>query len=45
MKPDFKDGYPFSKKFFAVKLGKTEVKMSKPVYLGQTILDLNKALI
>lgn len=26
MKPDFKDGYPFSKKLFAVKLGKTKVK-------------------
>lgn len=45
MKPDFKDGYPFSKKLFAVKLGKTKVKMRKLVYLGQTILDLNKALI
>ena len=42
MKPNFKDGYPFSKHLFAVEMGKTEVKMNKPVYLGQAILDLSK---
>ena len=26
--------------FFAVEMGKTEIKMNKPVYLGQAILDL-----
>ena len=42
MKPNFKDGYPFSKHIFAVEMGKTEIKMNKPVYLGQAILDLSK---
>ena len=27
MKPNFKDGYPFSKHLFAVEIGKTEIKM------------------
>ena len=44
MKPNFKDGYPFLKEFFAVEIGKTEIKMIKPVYLGQAILDLSKTL-
>ena len=35
MKPNFKDGFPFSKELFAVEMGKTEMKMNKPVYLGQ----------
>ena len=42
MKPDFKDGYPFFKHLFAVEMGKTEIKMNKPVYLGQAILDLSE---
>ena len=42
MKPNFKDGYPFSKHLFGVEMGKTEVKMNKPVYIGQAILDLSK---
>ena len=42
MKPNFKDRYPFSKHLFAVEMGKTEIKMNKPVYLGQAILDLSK---
>ena len=45
MKPNFKDGQPFSKNLFAVEIGKTEIKMNKPVYLGQTILDLSKTLM
>ena len=45
MKPNFKDGFPFSKELFAVEMGKTEVKMKKPVYLGQVILDLSKTLM
>ena len=39
MKPNFKDGFPFSKHLFAVEMGKTEIKMNKPVYLGQAILE------
>ena len=45
MKPNFKDGRPFSKDLFAVEMGKTEIKMNKPVYLGQAILDLCKTLM
>ena len=45
MKPNFKDGHPFSKHLFAVEMGKTEIKINKPVYLGETILDLSKMLM
>ena len=45
MKPNFKDDHQFSKYFFAVETGKTEIKMSKSVYLGQAILNLSKTLI
>ena len=45
MKPSFKNGYPFSKDLFAVEMGKTEIKMNKPMYLGQAILDLGKKLM
>ena len=45
MKPNFKDGYPFSKHLFAVEMGKTEIKMNKPVFPGQAILDVSKTLM
>ena len=45
MKPNFKDGCPFSKEVIGVVIGKTEIKMNKPVYLGQTILNMSKTLI
>ena len=45
MKPNFKDGHPFSKHLFAVEMGKREIRMNKPVYLGQAILDLSKMLM
>ena len=47
MKPNFKDGYPFSKELLAVEMemGKTEIKMNKPVYLEQAILDLSETLM
>ena len=45
MKPNFKDGHPFSKHLFVVEIKTTSIKMNKPVYLGQTILDLSKALM
>ena len=45
MKPNFKDGHPFSKHLFAVEMGKTEIKMNKPVYLGHATLDLSKTLM
>ena len=45
MKPNFKDGHPSSKQFFVVEMEKTEIKMNKPVYLGQAILDLSNTLM
>ena len=45
MKPSSKDGYPFSKDLFAVGMVKTEIKINKPVHLGQPILDLSKMLM
>ena len=45
MGPNFKDGHPFSKHLFAVEMGKREITMNKPVYLGQAILDLSKTLM
>ena len=38
MKPNVKDGHLFSKKLFAVEMGKREITMNKPVYPRQTIL-------
>ena len=45
MKPNFKDGYPFSKELLAVEMWRTGITINKPVYLGQTILDLSKMLM
>ena len=45
MKPNFKNGCPFSKYLFAVEMEKTEIKMNKPVYIGQAILGLSKMLM
>ena len=45
MKPNFKDGYPFFNELFATEMGKTDIKMNKPVYLKQEILDLSNTLI
>ena len=45
MKPNFKDSHPFSKHLFALEIGKTEIKINKPVYLGEKILDLSKMLM
>ena len=45
MKPNFKDGHPFSKHLFAVEMGKKEITMNKPVYLGQAILGQSKTLV
>ena len=45
MKPNFKNGHPFSKDLFAMEMVKTEIKMNKPVYLGKAILDLSKRLM
>ena len=45
MKPNFKNGHPFSKHLLAMEMGKTEIKMDKPVYLRQAILELSKTLM
>ena len=45
MKPNFRDGFPFSKHLFAVEMGKTEIKMNNHVYRGQAILNLSKTLM
>ena len=45
IKPNFKDGFPFSKHLFAMEMGKTQIKMNKAVYLRQAILDLSKTLM
>ena len=45
MKPNLKDGFPFSKHLLAVEMGKTEITINKPVHLGQAILGLSKTLM
>ena len=35
MKPNFKDGHPYSKHLFAVEIGKAEITMNKPCTLGR----------
>ena len=45
IKPNFKDGHPFSKHLFDVEMGKREITMNKPVYHEQEILDLSKMLM
>ncbi|XP_057308120.1 uncharacterized protein LOC130646006 [Hydractinia symbiolongicarpus] len=45
MKPNFKGGSRFSKNLVGVEIGKTEVKMNKPVYTGQAILDMSKMVM
>ena len=45
MKPNFSNGFPFFKHLLAVEKGKTEIKMNKPMHLGQALLDLRKRLM
>ena len=45
MKPNFKDGFSFSKHLFAVEMRKREITMNKPMYLEQAILDISKTLM
>ena len=45
MKPNFKDGRKFSENLMGVGKGKCKIKMTKPVYLGQAILDLSKMIM
>ena len=45
IKPNFKYGRKFSEKLMCIEMGKRKVKMTKPVYLGQAILDLSKIVM
>lgn len=41
LKPNFTDGYPFRKSFFAGEIGKSKIKMSKSMKTGEATLDLS----
>ena len=45
MKPNFKSGTLLGPDPMSCEMGKVKVKMNKPVYLGQAILDLNKIMM
>ena len=45
MKPNFKGGVLMGADLMSCEMGKVKVKMNKPVYLGQAILDLSKTII
>ena len=45
MKPNFKSRVLFGENLMGCEMGHTKVVMNKPVYLGQTILDLSKIVI
>ena len=45
MKPNFKSGTLFGTNLMGCEMGKFKVVMSKPVYLGQAILDLSKIVM
>ena len=45
MKPNFKGGVSMGADLVSCEMGKVKVKMNKPVYLGQAILDLSKTIM
>ena len=45
MKSNFKSGVLFGENLVGCRMGNTKVVMKKPVYLGQTILDLSKIVM
>ena len=45
MKPNFKGGVLMGANLMSCEMGKVKVKMNKPVYLGQAILDLSKTIM
>ena len=45
MKPNFKGGVLMGEILMNCEMGKVKVKMNKPVYLGQAILDLSKTIM
>ena len=42
MKPNFKSAIRFTENLVGIEMGKTEIVMNKPIYVGQAILDLSK---
>ena len=45
MKPNFKSGMLFDENLMGCEMGKMVLKMNKPVYVGQSILDLSKLVM
>ena len=45
MQPNFKSGTLSGQDLMSCEMGKVKVKMNKPVYLGQAILDLSKTIM
>ena len=45
MKPNFKGGVLMGADLMSCEMGKVKIKMNKPVYLGQAILDLSKTIM
>ena len=45
MKPNLKSGTLFGTNLMGCEMGKIKVVMNKPVYMGQTILDLSKIVM
>ena len=45
MKPNFKSGTLLGPDLMSCEMGKVKVKMNKPVYLGQAILDFSKTIM
>ena len=43
--PNYHTSKQFSENLLAIEMKKTKVKMNKPVYLGQAIFDISKALM
>ena len=42
MKPNFKSATRFTENLVGIEMGKTEIVMNKPIYVGQAIIDLSK---
>ena len=45
MQPNFKSGNVIGSELITCEMGKNKVVMNRPVYLGQTILDLSKTIM
>ena len=43
--PNYHSTKCISKRLLVIKMKKTEVKMNKPIHLGQAVLDLTKTLM